>query len=281
MLEFEAQSPQLIQFVKAANAAVDQGEELSVESQREFQYYLDSRLKQQGNVETVTKIFVLTQGGTQAARVPEAKEPQIGENFAFRDYYTGLGFDLDKVADARFVGQIKEPLQGPRTYEGQVHITSAYLSSQVDERYLKLTLTLPIREVVDGEERFIGVIGTSITAGDLIWATRITDENALTWIADLREDSIDSSGRRRRGVILHSPESQDAGPQQEPERLPNDLVEELRAGNYAMGNELADDWIHGTKGVEGHLSIQPVRISGRSADPFDVGWVVITAEASQ
>ncbi len=275
VLEFEANAPQLRELVVAANQQMTDGQPITLDSQKDLQYYLQDRLDLLDNVPTVDRLFVLTQDGTQAARAPKPKEPQVGQNFAFRNYYTGLGFDLEP--GSKFAEQIDQPLTGPKVYPSGVHMTSAYLSTQSDEQFLKVTFTVPIRqELENSKSKFIGVIGTSLKVGDLMTASRIDDANAYTWIADLREDVLE--GRRRRGLILHYPQPVGLAERTETHRLSNDLVEELRNSNYAYGRELSEPWLEEVDGINEHYSIQPIRISGRDAKPFDLEWIVITVE---
>jgi serine/threonine-protein kinase len=280
VLEFEASSPQLHELVLAANTQLGAGELPTVANQAELHQWLQGRLEANAGIPTIESLFVLSRGGTQVARVPIPTQSQVGENFARRDYYTGLGFDLDPDRDADLIKLINEPLVGPRVYPSGVHLSAPYLSTLKDEQHLKVTFTVPIRAPnSSGQTETIGVLGTSAEVGNVMRATQINDSN--TWIADLREDTIQS--RRKRGLLIHYPIRQPttavAGEGEQADqakRLSNDLVESLLEGSGNYDKVLDETWL---QGLSDHYSIQPVVISGRSETPFDLGWVVITAES--
>ena len=273
VLEFEAQAKQLRELVAAANQTIDSGDPVDMENQAQLHEWLETRLSAQSEVPTIQKMFVLSMNGTQLARVPIPSEPQVGDNFRYRDYFTGLGFDLDpenKLAD-----MIDEPLVGPRVYPSGVHMSLAYMSTLVDEQHLKVTFTVPICSTdSDDVVRTIGLIGTSVEVGEVMAATQIGASH--TWIADLRQDVVD--GRPKRGLLLHYPDSATRSEPITTERLSSDLVEELQDTNFAYDKALTEEWL---TGVSDHNSIHPVVINGRSPQPFNLGWVVITAEAEQ
>ena len=122
--------------------------------------------------------------------------------------------------------------------------------------------------------RTIGLIGTSVEVGEVMAATQIGDSH--TWIADLRQDVVD--GRQKRGLLLHYPGSATRSEPITTERLSSDLVEELQDTDFAYDKALTEEWLTGDSD---HNSIHPVVINGRSSQPFNLGWVVITAEAEQ
>ncbi len=271
VLEFEAQATELRELVAAANQTISSGEPINLENQSQLHDWLQTRLLAQSEIPTIQKIFVLSRNGTQVARVPIPSEPQIGDNFRYRDYFTGLGFDLDP--ENKLAGMINQPLVGPKVYPSGVHMSSAYMSTMVDEQHLKVTFTVPIYgKDADDHATTIGLIGTSVTVGEVMAATQIGDSH--TWIADLRPDMVD--GRPRQGLLLHYPQSRRAQTEWvTTERLSSDLIEELQETNFNYDKTLQEDWL---TGIGDHHSIQPVVINGRSQQPFNLGWVVITAE---
>jgi tRNA A-37 threonylcarbamoyl transferase component Bud32 len=273
VLEFEAQATQLRELVAAANQTIGSGEPVNMGNQAQLHEWLETRLLVQSEVPTIQKMFVLSMNGTQVARVPIPSEPQVGDNFRYRNYFTGLGFDLDP--DSRLANMINEPLVGPKVYPSGVHMSSAYMSTLIDEQHLKVTFTVPIFSTDSNDvAETIGLIGTSVEVGEVMAATQIDDSH--TWIADLRQDMVD--GRPRRGLLLHYPSSATRSEPITMERLSSDLVEELLDTEFDYDETLTEDWL---TGVSDHNSIQPVVINGRSQQPFDLGWVVITAESER
>ena len=292
VLEFEAQATELRELVAASNAmlAADQG--VDVENQSELHQWLESRLDSH-EVPTVQKLFVLSKDGTQVARVPIPTDPQVGENFSFRDYYTGLGFDLP--AESELARLIDVPLRGPKVYPSGAHMSAAYMSTLSDEHYLKVTLTVPIFAMprrdagatapTDGsvsdegqaKPEVIGLIGTSVEVGDVMSATQIGASQ--TWIVDLREDMVEGQGKpRKRGLLLHYPKSAHPTNRSPTLRLSSDLVEQLVE---AEDDEIGKLSTGALPGLSGHHSIRKVLINGRSEEAFDLGWVVITAEPGE
>lgn len=271
VLEYEANSPKLQKYVMAANELIASGEEITLTNQKELQFHLQERLDRLDHVPTVDRIFVLTKTGTQIARAPKPETPQVGENFAYRDYFTGLGFDLEP--GSKIAKLITEPLAGPAVYPSGVHMSPAYVSTLSNEPMVTLTVPIYITNA-DGEQEVVGIIGTSVPVGNVMAATKVDDSK--TWIGDLREDKLE--GQRKRGLILHYPKSTEQTDVQDTRRISNDLVEKLRNPNYdSDGKTLSEEWLTGS---DAQCSIQRITISGRASQDFELGWIVVTAESN-
>jgi serine/threonine-protein kinase len=159
ILESLADSSQLRTMLMAANQLGADGEQITLENQAEVQAWLEDRLGAE-RYRILDRLVVLSQDGTQIARAPLPPEPQVGQNFAYRGYFTGLGFDLEPGSN------LNRPLSGPKVHPSGVHMSSAYLSTQADEQRLKVTFTVPVFS--EDQSQCIGVVGTSMDVGDMM-----------------------------------------------------------------------------------------------------------------
>ncbi len=274
ILEFVADSSKLRTMVASANLLQADGEPVSLENQKELQSWLENQLGSDRRHRIIDRLVVISKDGTQIARAPLPEQPQVGQNFAFRDYFTGLGFDLEP--DSKLTRMI-QPLAGPAVHESGVHMTGAYLSTQADENRLKVTLTVPVWDL-NSEDQCIGVVGTSIDVGDMM--RKILGDSDI-WLVDLRDTMLE--GKRHRGLILAHP---GLGKQQSLESLPrlsSDVVdrldvrfEDLEIAVYSNEIMTLGDPV---REVEVRAAIQPILIDGRGDGPLNLGWIVVAAES--
>ncbi len=273
ILEGVADSSELRSMVLAANALEKTGE-ITLENQAEMQAWLETRLGDE-RYRIIDRLVVLGRGGTQLARAPLPPEPQIGENFAFRDYFTGMGFDL--AAESKLARMI-EPLAGPKVHPSGVHMSAAYLSTQVDESHLKVTFTVAVWN--EDHSECIGIVGTSMDVGDMM--RRMLGDSEV-WLADLRDTVLE--GKHRRGVVLTHPDMEQQHSLSKTPRLDADLVETLdtRFEQIARGADASEiltirDPIRES---EVRAAIEPIVIRGRGEELLNLGWVVIVAEGHE
>ncbi|MCG8652957.1 MAG: hypothetical protein MI861_24160, partial [Pirellulales bacterium] len=288
VLEFEANAPELRSLVIDANERIqrrgdaDLKQVINIDSQQALQQWLQTRLEE---LHTVPSLFVLSHDATQLARAPLPKKPQLGENFAFRDYYTGLGYDLAK--GSRSI--LGEPLTGPMVRQSDVHMSVVYLSTLAGQQVLKVTFTVPIWD--ESHRRRIGVLGTSVSIGD-IFNSQQRDENPpwlselirAAWLVDLRSDDLEDDWQR--GLLLQHPllEKQDLST-----RLPRLSLSELQLNERsvktadAIRMQSEPKLLEITDPIDGsrvHASAVPIVIDGRGDRPLELNWVVINAEQS-
>ncbi|MDG2223054.1 MAG: protein kinase, partial [Rubripirellula sp.] len=213
VLESIAATPELCALVAASNQLEVDGD-ITLANQSEVQQCLDQRLGSE-QVRILERMFILSRRGTQLARSPLPDQPQVGINFAFRDYFTGLGFDLERESR---MARSAEPLAGPAVHPCGVHMSPVYLSTLANEQQLKVTLTVPIYR--DGD--YIGVLGTSMDVG--IMMRKLLGKSDV-WLVDLRETMID--GKRVSGILLAHPDMEQQARLSEIPRLPNATVDQL------------------------------------------------------
>ena len=281
VLEFEASAPQVIDLVTQSNQRIAENQPPSLESESELQAWLDQRMKRYGGLNTVNALFALSKNGTQIARAPLPEEPQVGTSFHFRDYYTGLGYDLPKNSQRLLL----EPLTGPAVRETDVHMSVVYESTLQDESVLKVTFTVPIWDQ-DHNER-IGVLGTSVAIGDIFnshldgaapeWLAGLK-ENA--WLVDLRDDYLNE--KRQRGVLLQHPRTiqQDLSVQIPRLTIPQlDLIDRTLRREQQIGiEESVLDFVDPIDQSHVRASIVPIQIDGRGKKPIDLHWVIVATE---
>ena len=272
ILEGVADSAELRTLVTAANELQGPAE-ITLESQAEIQAWLEKRLGAE-RYQILDKLFVLNGKGTQLARAPLPPEPQVGDNFAFRDYFTGLGFDLGEESK---LSRMIEPLAGPAVHPSGVHMSSAYLSTQADEHRMKVTLTVP---VLSEDHQCIGVVGTSLDVGDMM--RKMLGDSDI-WLADLRDTRIDQ--KRYRGIVLTHPEMSKQRDPSEVPRLNGELVDNLDARFENLAADPYSDEIltirDPIRQSDVRAAIQPIVIEGREDDLLNVGWVVVAAESPE
>lgn len=273
ILEFVAGSTELKRMVVDANKLQEDGNTISLSNQGELQDWLEHQLGSDRRHRIIDRLVVISGDGTQLARAPLPEQPQVGQNFAFRDYFTGMGFDLEKGSR---LTQLIEPLAGPAVHESGVHMTRAYLSTQADENRMKVTLTVPIWDA-SSPDRCIGVVGTSIDVGDMM--RKILGDSDI-WLVDLRDTTVDET--RYRGLVLAHP---GMGKQESLESLPRlsgDVVDQLETRFQSLNTEVHADQIMNlfdpVSQDEVRAAVEPILIDGRGEKLMNLGWIVVAAE---
>ncbi len=220
--------------------------------------------------------FITDQRGVQLARTPYSKKT-IGENFARRDYFNGLGHDLPPDADLSKVRPIRD-----------VRLSVCY-RSQTDDA-LRVAFTVPIWKDGDDSDNVepIGVLGMSIITGQF----ELLD-NAI--LVDTRSDKI--NGKSLSGLILQHPGLPGAVAASREASVPRvdghwlNTLEELtarvmaeRSGRHTerlrLGTLVSDfpDPLDPPGSPLKTASLSPVIIETRGDKPISTGWVVIVCE---
>lgn len=222
--------------------------------------------------------FITDRRGVQLARTPYSKKT-IGENFARRDYFHGLGHDLPLGADRAGV----EPIH-------DVWLSITY-RSQTDAA-TRVAFSVPIWENGDDSPGMqpIGVLAMSVITGQFELLN-----NAI--LVDTRADTI--SGTERKGLVLQHPKLPDAAstaPLAQLPRMDNEWVKSLEQLTAKVMAERSSR--HSEKLRLGTLvhafpdpldppgsppkiaSVSPVIIESRGTKPISTGWVVIVTEES-
>ena len=216
----------------------------------------------------------------QSKDVPESvTKTVIGKNFAHRDYFHGLGKELEegKTADVKPIDD--------------VHRSTAFLSRH--DQKLKVAFSVPVKD----EERTIGVLAMSVELGRFgVLQTQLGGQQ-IAVLADSRSDWI--AKEPRTGLLLHHPRLREieGDPTGKLFRLDAAYVarlEKLRAQRLRQDSQAAPapadranaldldldyhDPAGQTDGGHWLAAIEPVLIRGRPEAIRDTGWVVIVQE---
>lgn len=130
--------------------------------------------------------FIDNSRGIQVARSPRSERTR-GENFAYRDYFSGHGFNLPP--DTKGLKPISQP-----------HLSSVYRSTATGR--LKVAFSAPIENGRKGKDReIVGVLAMTVDLGEFSVLEKKLPKGLEVVLVDLRESSID--GPPRRGLVLH------------------------------------------------------------------------------
>jgi serine/threonine protein kinase/class 3 adenylate cyclase len=167
--------------------------------------------------------FINDARGVQVARSPRS-EATRGENFAYRDYFSGLGTSLP--ADTKDVKPLK-----------RAHLSAVYRSTSTG--HLKVAFSVPIENGKKGKERdVIGILAMTVDCGAFNVLENKLPKGMEVVLIDLRESTVD--GRARRGLILHHQKEQDFGKNSPPPWIGNEVltrIEGLLQKNDAKNTE--------------------------------------------
>ena len=116
------------------------------------------------------------------------------ENYAYRDYFHGLGKDLPP--DGK---QPIEPIQAP-------NLSAVYMSSTTGK--LKVAFSVPVwsKPSPDEKRQVIAVLSMSVELGTFEVLNKNVQQGKDIVLVDLREDYLDKSANSpQRGLILNHP----------------------------------------------------------------------------
>jgi serine/threonine-protein kinase len=237
-----------------------------------LQAWLDARYIEHNKTTRADSWFIQTRSGLQVARTPVGDS--LGQSYAHRDYFHGLGRDLTP-AEAAGV----EPIR-------QENLSSPYRSTSSGS--LKVAFSTPIWSGRLGtpDRQVLGVLAMSVDVGEFgVLQTDLHGAQTAVLI-DLREDNLENEGRR--GLVLHHPRLQQADDHAKatPLRLHATLVR-LLLDRTRTPTPAAADLIPGyldpaDSAAPPHLAaFEPVRIKGRSEEVAQTGWAVIVQEPAQ
>ncbi len=212
--------------------------------------------------------FVTSVTGLQVARSPVSDT--IGKNWAFRDYFHGLGRELPRDAPPGSILPIVRPHR------------SVVFPSQATRTRL-VAFSVPIWST-GADRRVVGVLGMTVELGRFgeLHPTSGSSERQIAVLVDGREDWTG-----RKGLVLQHPHLSELLRSKQPlppYRLDEEhirTIEALRQG-VASGQPLPlellfdahyRDPVRGSYGGEWLLTMRPVLARGS-----DTGWVVLVQE---
>jgi serine/threonine protein kinase len=179
ILEFEADDPEL-----AALLDRSRGRPLDSPPRRALQAWIAARFATYQGAAAATNWFVCGTDGVQLAREP-FNANTVGKNYAFRDYFHGLGRDLPESArDA-------EPIRRPHR--------SIVFRSQATGGHM-VTFSVPVWSAHAGvsDRRVLGVLGMSVDLGRFGVLQLDLDADQVAVLVDARADADGVPG-----LILH------------------------------------------------------------------------------
>ena len=269
LLESEAQSEQLRKSLLAINAAPT-----DASLWEPLQAWLNERRLLKGGAIKSSGWSIFAADGTQVARAPRARS--VGQNFRHRDYFHGLGNDLQKDAPEAATLKPLEHLVAKTQDEDLVHLSCVYRTVNGDKPVVSFAVpvwsapaTVPGREV-------IGLLSISLEIEDFG-----LPENALLFQVD------ESQITHRTGTIIAHAR---LGKLTDSETLPSvsgeviALGEQLRALRLKPGrgdsevDALLPTFHDPVDQQDGLAAIEPVIVAARPEHIGDIGWVLVVRE---
>ncbi|MEO0481624.1 MAG: protein kinase [Planctomycetota bacterium] len=258
ILQSAADDPELRERLLVAPAAVD--------TDAWLQSWLEDRFRQYSGGTPAVSWFLNDRIGVQRARAPFNADT-VGGNFAFRDYFHGLGRDYTPQE-----AQGLEPID-------QVHRSLPFRSQATGN--LVVAFSVPIFGGVDGRD-VLGVLAMTVETGRFAVLELGLDDAQIASLVDTR---LDSQGRP--GLLLHHPgiarsrvEDPRTGIYVDPVQL-EWLQESIELGLTGLRPYSVDRW---TDPVGGNYerpwlaAFAPVLVEGVSDRERDTGWVVVVQE---
>jgi serine/threonine protein kinase len=247
------------------------------------QQRLDSLRKQYPDI-NASSWFLTDANGTQLARSP-LDEKLVDHNYAYRDYFNGLGHDLTPE-EAKHVPPITLP-----------HRSQVYVSDGSKNRTLAFSVPVWSGSEDTPDRHVIGVLGIAVEMGHFA-VLRSENGAKKERIAVLVDTRADGGKDPRKGLILEHPHLCDAVDKAE-NRCPEVYIdaaevarlEELRKATDHSGSaqsndkvaalatqEFYDDPVDGSFAGRWLAAFEPVIVPDRELAIRDTGWIVIVQE---
>jgi serine/threonine-protein kinase len=266
-------------------------------TRKAIQDWLNRRFNQPSNAGKAMSWFLLDREGTLLALTP-MNEKVIGQNFASRDFFNGLGRNLP------------EGWRGPPLKD--VHRSLVFRSKS--DNQLKVAFTVPIRAEATDRGDVLGVLGMSVELGRFSSLGLGVGARQVVVLVDTFEDNLGNNeeDRARTGLIVHHPylmelsHEQTAGTAEKTPEFRLDpiqvatlgklcakrLRQERALGSHREGHAPSDedsavpdnmdsnyqDPIGGNYAGRWTAVFEPVLVHGRSAGVMNTGLVVIVQE---
>lgn len=209
--------------------------------------------------------------GLQWARTPQSKT--IGENWAFRDYFHGLGRDLPKDSPLTSLKPIHAPHRSSVFYSGATGALTVAFSVPVFAEFH------PISGKPNQSSQILGVLGMTVALGrfgELHPAEERPDAHQVAVLIDLHPDWTGE-----KGLVLQHPALAAATRGGKPApvyRLPAPWVAELQAQKKSaplspLLHARYFDPVAGPAQGRWLAAIEPVMARGQ-----DLGWAILVEE---
>ncbi|MEM8865317.1 MAG: protein kinase [Planctomycetota bacterium] len=238
------------------------------------QWIVDRRAEAEGRV-PANSWFLVARDGTQIARADPSSS--IGKSYATRDYFHGLGREIDE-------SETIEPITQP-------HQSAVYRSTTNKE--LKVAFSAPVWSVAgdDEQRKVIGVLGMSVELGKfgVFEDVEQLPKSVEVVLVDLRADQLGESSAngepRQRGVLLHHPELAEYEDPENPFRLPKQLLNKVENARQKRSGSLQNPIIEGYDDLLNRPgrgpyigAFEPVVVSNGAEGQRDTRWLVIVQE---
>jgi serine/threonine-protein kinase len=270
ILEAEANDPELRTALATLNS-----EPTDATARKNLQAWLDGRYIEHNQTAKASSWFIMGRTGLQQARTPASDT--IGANFAFRDYFHGLGRELtpDETKTA-------EPIKN-------VYRSAVYSSRSSGS--LKVAFSAPIWSGKPGTQgrEILGVIAMTVDLGEFSVLQFGLGSDQIAVLVDTRADKIEGQGDSNQGLVLHHPAMKDDGGDEEPDNYrihPQymDRLLKMRVSRMA-GDATSDAPENLIRDYQDPLdtrdrgtwlaAFEPVLVRGRPQELRDTGWIVI------
>jgi serine/threonine protein kinase len=278
MLEKESMNPTLIKALEGIQQSPSDRSLWKV-----IQGIIDERSKQlkQNQGVQLESMFVMSDDGTQIARSPYSNT-SIGGNYAYRDYFHGLGRDLPE-------GETASPATGEV-------LSVAYRSTNQDGQ-IRTAFSVPIRARDAEGERVIGRLCMSLPVNSL----RILDLEAMkglnfhSMLIDMRDYPWENGSAV--GLVLDGFDSRSKEGAEEqvgytkPEQVPKlapPFTKRIQSALVSNNGEApvvakASNWQASferdtQRAADGEFAFMPIRMPHRNGQAAETGWIVLLSE---
>ncbi len=264
LLESEAQSTELRRLVTLANA--DPSNKALWEP---IQAWLNEHRGLKGNAIQNSNWSVFSNQGLQYARTPRGSS--IGNEYRHRDYFHGLGHDLEK--DDPQVATLK-PLQFllPKVVEqgDVVNLSCVYESTATNK--LVVSFSVPIWDSEDPVSRqILGLLSMTLEIDDFG-----VQKNAMLF--QTAPDQI----TKQPGMIIAHPRLKDRNPNGTFPRVTDEILrqaESLRSADAEHAVRVVSNFVDPLTGEDHLAAMSPVIVHSRTKEVADIGWVLLVTEA--
>ena len=266
LLEVEAMSP----VIREAAAALNENwDDPTVRAS--LQAHMTERYVSIRDIADVKLVSLIVQGqdGRFFSRVPKAAI--IGENYAYRDYFHGLGEDLSHHA-------------APPPAEGLV-LSTVFISTETERPHVALSVPIRDPEATDGTGEVIGRLTLTMYVGDLGMFDHLGAEETPMLVEARKYDWGDRSSY---GVVVHHSDDQtnpELTGKAAAASLPTVDAETLdRIIALSKQHHRKDDgqttrsltsFIDPLHGEVTEAAFAPVTVLGRPEEDRSTGWFVI------
>ena len=212
-------------------------------------------------------LFVINAAGIQIARTPYSAE-SVGSNFAFRDYFHGMGRELPQEEK----GVISEtPV-----------LSAAYVSSVGGQ--VRTAFSVPIKTIENGRERTIARLCMSVLINELKIFKDLGGLPIETVLVETREYAS--------GLIIDCPNLQAVQTNKGSSAKPSDRINELPKIPADCLEKMTSNWDTSSAGAQfcrdisipalhlqdAEVAFMPIHVPNRAEESTATGWYVLLFE---